>query len=427
MSVAEINNWGTIIAIFLIAIISLYIASRRIFPRAKKHPSQTVATGALHKNSDKDRISKERHNRIEKFLANSFLILISCAVILLAIEFAYRQINFAENPFKNIAKVRDLRVPKPYVTFGGVPNAGNLNKLGYPGPAPSIAKGSGEVRIVVIGGSTVMLGPPTITELIQKKLRDLGFTKAKVYNFGTAGSNATQDYARLVFEVADFKPDIIIFYNGGNDILSRRPDNRLGYPYNFVLWEANPIIEPSLDSYPTFTLLLFGSAFMRTTFPDFFVERFLASAYRNGTKPLEDSNPEFAEIIAQHYVEVSAKSAMFSRMIGAEPIIMFQPILHYKKNKSGWEARNSLTDSHFLKQIKNFRKHTVLLLKKIADKNAFRAVNLTGAFDTKKIKKPVFTDFIHLTRYGNEHMALLITDHITKAFPQFFRASSTLK
>jgi hypothetical protein len=419
----DILQWSLI----FVAVVLLFLLARLLRNwigrnPAKKNVENTPALQDEVSKTDQEftggtREKQKVSTRLEKIMANAFLAIIVTVASFIVIEFASRQFLVADNPFKDIAKVRDLRVPKPYVTFGGVPNSGALNKLGYPGPAPTIDKANGEIRIAVLGGSTVMLGPPTITDLIQSELDERGIKDARVYNFGTAGSNSTQDYARLIFEVADYKPDIVVFYNGGNDILSRSPDQRVGYPYNFLLWEANPIIEPSLDTYPAFTLFWFGSAVLRTVFPDYFEEAFIQGAYRNGVQPLLESDPQFAEILADHYLKMSTNSAMFAKMIGAKPIIMFQPIMYYKKNKSAWEARNSITNTGFLGKVEKFRHRVVQSLTELDKSGVSKSVNMTEVFDLNDNKNPIYSDFIHLTPAGNKQMAHLVANQLIEAFP----------
>ncbi|MGA8418951.1 MAG: hypothetical protein WB691_04175, partial [Pseudolabrys sp.] len=106
---------------------------------------------------------------------------------------------------------------RPYYMFTGVPNSsgrmipqqgGNdsendyrINSLGFRIERPLVkSKLEGELRIVVIGGSTVFNGAPlekTIPGQIESELRNRGFSGAKVYNFGIVAAVSGQELALL--------------------------------------------------------------------------------------------------------------------------------------------------------------------------------------------------------------------------------------
>src|SRR5215831_3614315 len=93
----------------------------------------------------------------------------------------------------------------PYYMFTGAPNSSGrmirqqggandadnnyrLNSLGFRIERPLIkSKPEGELRIFVIGGSSIFNGAPlskTIPGWIESELRNRGFSRAKVHNFG---------------------------------------------------------------------------------------------------------------------------------------------------------------------------------------------------------------------------------------------------
>lgn len=361
-------------------------------------------------------------SRLERIFANGFLVIVALTVSLAVIELVGRHLLPAKELFRDVAHVRDLRVPKPYVTFGGRPNAGHLNRLGYPGPAPTADKPDSEVRIFVFGGSTVMLGEPTISARLERVLAGRGVRGVKVYNFGVAGSNATQDYARLVFEAARFKPDVVVFYNGGNDILSRAPDFRIGYPYNYLLWEANPILQSSSQGdYPALTLFLFGSTVLRNLFPDFFKRQLLKQAYSNGHSPMRDDEPGAARALAKNYARVSRDSARFADMIGAKAMVVFQPILYYKQPRTPAEAKLVEVAGGLqfgvLELAERFRHETAGLISEMRRDGRLAAVDMSGFFDTTPAGEPVYMDFIHVTEAARQRLAEAIGENLMQAFP----------
>ena len=93
-----------------------------------------------------------------------------------------------------------------------------------------------DVNILMLGGSTVWgIGSRdefTIPSLLAKKLAERG-VRARVTNLGQIGYVSTQDVTALLLEVQKGNvPDIVIFYNGFNDIFSAYQQGKAGLPQN---------------------------------------------------------------------------------------------------------------------------------------------------------------------------------------------------
>lgn len=121
------------------------------------------------------------------------------------------------------------------------------NALGYRGDLPSADKG-GEYRIIMLGGSAAVLGTPlskTIAGQLERLFHDDGRPEVRVYNWGVLSAVSGQELATLVHRVPDFAPDVVVVYDGANDLF--HPfyyDPRPGYPYNqMVLDAAQELVE----------------------------------------------------------------------------------------------------------------------------------------------------------------------------------------
>jgi hypothetical protein len=113
---------------------------------------------------------------------------------------------------------RPWREPRPYFMFGGPTDGRTVTLLpqmedGGGRPIRLNAEGfrierdivnpkpADEVRIFVLGGSTVVLGKPveaTIPAVIEAHLREIGLPQARVYNFGVVSFVSGQELALLV-------------------------------------------------------------------------------------------------------------------------------------------------------------------------------------------------------------------------------------
>jgi hypothetical protein len=152
---------------------------------------------------------------------------------------------------------RPWREPRPYFMFGGPTDGRTVNLL------PAMDEGAGravrlnaegfrtreivnpkpadEVRIFFVGGSTVIGGyqvETTIPGVVEAHLNANGLTQARTYNFGVLSFVSGQELALLVHRLIDLKPDLVIAYDGGNDLYEPWVyDPRPGYPFNFVTEE----------------------------------------------------------------------------------------------------------------------------------------------------------------------------------------------
>lgn len=317
-----------------------------------------------------------------------------------------------------------LRKPYPYIMFKGQPlaafaNGERLNKFGYRGKSPDLPKEAGEFRIFVIGGSTVFFGEPTISDLLEKEFHKAGNTQVQCYNFGVVSSVSTQDLVRVLLELVDFKPNLIVMYNGGNDIFSPLfIDPRPGYPYNFIVYENNPLLKTELSDYPLIPLLAFGSNVIRILKPSYFLDKFV---------PMEKTKTEagfltekWREKIIITYFQNMMKAAKISRNYGAEFYVFFQPSAYYKKSYTATEAKNLRMNENpdlfkdsvaFAKDMQN-RVRTVFQ-QKPSDLNF---VDLSDIF----LNDPndVFKDTLHIYEGKNMAIAKAIYQSLKSAMPQ---------
>jgi len=89
--------------------------------------------------------------------------------------------------------------------------------------------------IYFFGGSTAwgsgVRDQGTIPSLLSKKLCEQGYN-VQMTNFGESGYTSTQEIIRLLLELQKGnQPDIVIFYDGFNDVNSAKSNLIAGYPY----------------------------------------------------------------------------------------------------------------------------------------------------------------------------------------------------
>jgi hypothetical protein len=127
------------------------------------------------------------------------------------------------------------RYPAPYTMFVGQPGKFDHNDLGYRGHLPPDEKGD-EYRVFILGGSAVYVAD--FVPQLERLAHEDGFSEVAVYNWGVVSGVSGMEITTILHRVIDYQPDLVILYNGGNDVtVPYFWDPRPGYPFNFVVYE----------------------------------------------------------------------------------------------------------------------------------------------------------------------------------------------
>lgn len=121
--------------------------------------------------------------------------------------------------------------PHPYLTYYPTPNFKKgltfHNSLGYRNDEFPLEKPDGVFRIVALGGSStydvsIKDNQKTFTTQLEKLLKDeYGYPNVQVINAGVPGYNSWEILVNLEFRVLDLDPDLVIIYEGTNDVHAR--------------------------------------------------------------------------------------------------------------------------------------------------------------------------------------------------------------
>lgn len=308
------------------------------------------------------------------------------------------------------------RKPKPYAMFGGERNGiirkERFNGLGYRGNESAIPKPSDEFRVFMLGGSTVLNGEPPIAVLLEEEFRNNNKGNVKVYNFGVASGVSSMELAQILFEISDLEPDLIIMYNGANDILHPYTwDPRPGYPFNFIVYENNPLLESDVRSYPTFNLLLYGSNLARSLFPHHFVRSFIP--LKEEKKKANWGSAGWRDKIAQIYINNLVKARMISNTFGSNYIAFFQPLVYYKDSLST-EERTHRWNEDLKNHCIDIRSRILKKIKLCSNESEPLLIDLSDVYDSTPTR--VFIDEAHTLQESKPTMAKAIYTHIVNLF-----------
>jgi lysophospholipase L1-like esterase len=121
--------------------------------------------------------------------------------------------------------------PHPYLSYAPTPGyhkgLTSHNSQGYRNREFPLAKPAGVFRIVALGGSStydvrIEDNAQTFTAQLERLLREeYGYENVEVINAGVPGYNSWEILVNLEFRVLDVEPDLIIVYEGTNDVHAR--------------------------------------------------------------------------------------------------------------------------------------------------------------------------------------------------------------
>lgn len=309
--------------------------------------------------------------------------------------------------------VQIIRQPKPYVMFGGAQNGSlrnseELNNLGYRGKTPLVPKEPNEFRIFMLGGSTVFRGNPPLPAMLEEEFRKNDKGNVKVYNFGVVSAVSSMELSRIVFEISELQPDLIVMYNGANDILHPYTwDPRPGYPFNFIVYENNPLLESDVRSYPTFNLFLYGSNLARSFFPHHFVRSFVP--LKEERQKVNWGSNGWRNEIAGKYITNLAKARKISHAFGARFIAFFQPMVYYKDSLSIKEKTHRW-DENLKDHCICIRSQILAQVKLCTTGSDLILIDLSDIYDDTPTK--VFIDEAHTLQESKDVITKAIYEHI---------------
>lgn len=127
-------------------------------------------------------------------------------------------------------------VPHPYLLYANAPNfndgyAVQHNSLGYRNAEFPVKKPPGQIRVLALGGSTTHVWPfirdrkDSWVALLEKRLREQTGKDVFVINGGIPYGTSPEMLAGWVFRHRFLDPDVVIFHEGGNDIIPLMLDN----------------------------------------------------------------------------------------------------------------------------------------------------------------------------------------------------------
>ena len=326
----------------------------------------------------------------------------------------------------------------PYYMFTGAPDSSGrmtpqqggandtdnnyrLNSLGFRIERPLIkSKPEGELRIFVLGGSSVFNGAPfekTIPGQLESQLLRRGFSGAKVYNFGIVSAVSGQELALLTHLLVDYAPDLVISYGGGNDLHSPyQYDPRPGFPFDFItLQVGTQALARGLDLRTALTNQLFKSRLIALIFAPRVQEIRLPMGVLR--EVADYRTPEWESAIIEEYSNNLHRMCRLGRAFSFRFYAVLQPMIFQKSPLSDMELALKFGDADFTSYMWRQHDRVVTAFRRLQAGDGMdgtcRFVDLSQIFANDP--RNLFWDFIHVNNDGNATIASAIATDLVNS------------
>lgn len=315
--------------------------------------------------------------------------------------------------------------PYPYVMHRTKPNQHfktfNVNAFGFRGSEIKEVKEKGCFRIVMLGGSAlwgtgISCDDATISAQLKKRLNNAYKTKKfEVINAGESGYVSTQELILLFDRIIRLKPDLVIVFDGYNDVYSGFI-NAAGFPQNFSEFKKKLEGRNSLYYLGTAVKKLLSHSLLLRRLKTIAKN---AAVGRNVLLNREAKSSVYAD--ASEVAKIYGRNLRYMRMIlnneGIESLFVIQPVL-------GFGSRQ-LTDSEkailayfnsVIAGYSDYIKKTYSLflseLRRMRDEEGAKILDLTDSFDM--LDYAVYFDNVHFSDKGVRIVAQRIFEEIKK-------------
>jgi hypothetical protein len=284
-------------------------------------------------------------------------------------------------------------------------------------------------RVIVLGGSTVMgAGAPrpsqNIVGMLRKGVRARGLTgpsgkRVEFINAGVDGYSSAQEYLYLVSDLLSFKPDLVVVYDGWNDVAYNFNNKVFVSPFRSTHVYIQSRIAESF-SIP-------GSVFLVAQN----IKEFLASSSfslgmielsrrvldRLRSRPIVPSSPapfdprniEFYDISRRAFLALADNQMSVALFL--QPLVGIDDRMLSAEEKASWwypTHEKALRDRvPFYEQARQILAH----LKARDEGNGHQCI-ADLSHSLKGVSEPVYADTGHLLPKGNEVVAAQILDQL---------------
>ncbi|MGD0020859.1 MAG: hypothetical protein ABSC54_01005 [Smithellaceae bacterium] len=328
----------------------------------------------------------------------------------------------------------------PYTIYKHAPNQKTpyftTNSKGFRGSKEYSNFSKKGKRIIVVGGSAAFgHSLSNDNETFQAQMEKLN-SRYEVINAGVGGFYSGQELTYIVTELVDYHPNIIIAFDGFNDLFyswyydrwANRilKDSELGFHANFLSSMEDSLVysyqqqTSVLKSFQRFFNNVMDRSILLSKIREK-ITKLLRQNYsaRLSNNKISDKNKnEYFEKILDVYTKNLIKMHDFCNSQGIKFLVVFQPEISLK-SKMTVEERNYVNFwqhvwnvDNYLEEYSPLSKRFITRSKAILTKKGVRFIDINDQPEYKNNPNTLFLDFVHLNKAGNTIIAHIINEHI---------------
>ncbi|WP_299887550.1 SGNH/GDSL hydrolase family protein [uncultured Lacinutrix sp.] len=271
---------------------------------------------------------------------------------------------------------------------------------------PSLKDSATALKIFCFGGSTMYSSGARDEHTIPSELSKLIRTSfpnqnVEITNFGCHGYTRATENIQLQHElIKNNIPDIVIFYDGVNEVISGHQNNEAGAPTNAYNRRKEFKIAHSYKK--RIALMVYSSNLYRFTTT---LQRKLLT--KSAYKQLGPRSDTLAIDIADTYIGLVKISKSFENDYNFKVFNFMQPNIYSKKNLSEYE-QGAYESQQYYENLYRLSYERVRNDSLMIKDNTF--VDISNVFDTAK--QTIYFDFCHTGELGNQLVAKRIFEYI---------------
>ncbi len=320
----------------------------------------------------------------------------------------------------------------PYVYWRSVPHRARYTNVNQNGLRvtwnPPVRDGADDpppVRVFTFGGSTMWgwgtRDDHTIASYLSKLLYEKGY-RTEVTNYGQIGYVSTQEVIALLRHIQRGDvPDIVLFYDGINDVFSAHQNGAAGISRNEVARRA----EFNLSSRPKQLAWRWGREVLAGNLWGF---HRLATGLQHRMRPRAPPHTgSQAPLLSDEVVRQTVRTyeanltlvESLGRSYGFDPLFYWQPVIFSKRHRSPYEqywAERFL----FIEQMHDIEQMYDAIYRRIQRSQALNSRphfhNLSALFDD--VEEPYYRDYCHVSEAGNRLIAAAMVDAVIELIEQ---------
>ena len=331
---------------------------------------------------------------------------------------AYADNTWPEAYFKEFVESSCVKW-KPYVYWRHSPYNGqyvNIDTEGIRRTVNATSKTHPDQKIFVFGGSTLWgtgaRDQFTIPSILSRELSNRGIN-ASVTNFGETGDVTTQEIIELLLQLQrNDIPDIVIFYDGVNDVFSSYQQRIAGIPQN----EYNRVTEFNMTRsgnkcwgvFSSLSIVRFckGLGHKLGLQPELKIKPLAIPCLQNN-RPCSNEQELIKRTINIYENNMKLTKAL-AESFGFRCFFYWQPTIFQKNSLTKCEKTEHDKQSH----MKPFYEQAYELVDKKTShwKQNYAFHNISDMFSD--VQDPVYIDWCHLSEQGNRIVAERLAEDI---------------